>query len=236
MHPVHQRDAQGLCTFLQDQANGQAVEGVHDDFCPLQELGQVLAGEPHGVAGHFHGLVDLGDAPLRRLHLVQAQAGLAAQELAVEVVLLEHVAVYQDQPAHAHAGQRLGDVPAQSAQAHDGHGRPQQPSLPLQANCAQGIRLQAPGGLPLDLGRPYDLMCKPFLEMFDDLWAQLSLRSHLFSLSHHGLSLLERGLAQTLQQCRICCALLNCLRRRCGAHCVSQRNLTCESIDDVLVE
>ena len=116
---MHQWDAQGLHSLLENQADRQAVERVHDHAGFPQKLRQVLAGEHRRVWSDLNRAVDLRHTPGRSVRFGHPQFGLAAQELPVKVVLLKDVAVDQDQPPHAHAGQRLGDESPQAAQPHN---------------------------------------------------------------------------------------------------------------------
>ena len=71
------------------------------------------------MGDHFHRAVDLSNAPFRRVGFVRSQTALAAENLAIQVVLLEGVTIDQDQAPDARSRERLGHVSTQPTETWD---------------------------------------------------------------------------------------------------------------------
>jgi hypothetical protein len=72
---------------------------------------------PHAVAGY--------------LSLPLPQIAFMAQHLTIEVVIAEHIPIYQDQPPNPYASQPLDHVPAQAAQTNHCNARAQKNELTI---------------------------------------------------------------------------------------------------------
>ena len=105
--------------------------------------------EPARHRGQPAGGVELGERLGGGLHLGPAEVALAVEDLAVEVALLDHVAVDQDQLADAAAGERVGRPAAEPAHAEQGHARRADAAVVLRGRRAgrrRGRRSSAAGG------------------------------------------------------------------------------------------
>ncbi len=98
------------------------VEGVDDDVDSREQVGAVAAGEGGVYGGQGDGGIDLGEAFGRSAYLGPAEKGGGAQELAVQIVLLELVRVDGHQVADPEAGQGFQDIAAEAAAADDRYG------------------------------------------------------------------------------------------------------------------
>ena len=129
-------------------AGWKVVTAVHDQVVVLEDLDDVLAGQPRLIRDHFDIRVQVLERLLRRIDLRLPDPLAVVQDLPLQVALVDHVGV--DDPERADPGGRqvVGGGRSQAAGPDDEHFGIEQLQLPLLPHlgnqhvrfCCAGVR------------------------------------------------------------------------------------------------
>ena len=118
-------------------AGGEVVAAVHHDVVVLDDLHDVLGGEPLRDRDHVDVRVQPLERLARRFGLGLADAVVAVEDLALQVGQVHHVVVDDAHGADAGRGQVIGGRRTQAARSHHQHPCVQELRLALFADLGQ---------------------------------------------------------------------------------------------------
>ena len=104
---------------MKGQAGRQRVQAVDGDIGITDDGRAVVRCEVFGQGGHRDRRIDGGNGLPGDLRFGLVETGGVGKALAIEIALLETIAVHQTKTADTDPGQHLGHVPPQSTNPHD---------------------------------------------------------------------------------------------------------------------
>ena len=132
-----QRLAGGMAGIAQDIGRGKAVGCVDDQIGLPDQFRDVLRRQPLDDGIDRDRRVELQKGRARAVRLGLADVGHAVERLAMQVRLLDHVVIDDDQSADSCTGKILQYRTAEAARADDQHRRGRQTRLSRDADLAQ---------------------------------------------------------------------------------------------------